>query len=66
MDPWSVWVEDLHIRVKTHQADPNKLGSVTSLVHTLTLDQAREFHEALVAAIKEVEASTNPYLQSLR
>jgi len=62
MDPWSVWVEDLHIRVKTHQADPDRPDLVTSLDHTLTLDQARQFHEALDAAIREVEASSNPYL----
>jgi hypothetical protein len=62
MDPWSVWVEDLHIRVKTHHAEPDTPDSVTSLDHTLTLDQAREFHEALDAAIKEAEAATNPHL----
>ena len=62
MDPWSVWVEDLHIRVKTHHADPDRPDSVTSLDHTLTLDQAREFHASLEEAIREAEASTNPYL----
>jgi hypothetical protein len=56
MDPWSVWVNDGHIQVKSYHGDPDRPGIVTSLDHTLTLDQARELHEALDAAIKEVEA----------
>ena len=62
MDPWSVWVEDLHIRITTHHAEPESPDSVTSLDHKLTLDQARAFHAALEEAIREAEASANPHL----
>ena len=56
MDPWSVWVEDLQIQIKTHLTDPNKPDIVRSVDHSLTLDQARELRNALDAAIKEAEA----------
>ena len=54
MDPWSVWVENFQIQVKTYLTDPENPGIVKSLDHTLTLDQARELRKALDAAIKEV------------
>jgi hypothetical protein len=57
MDPWSVWFDDAHIQVKSFLEDPDKPGTVKSLDHTLTLDQPREFHRALHAAIKEAEAA---------
>ena len=57
MDPWSVWFDDAHIQVKSFLEDPDKPGTMKSLDHTLTLDEARELHRALDAAIKEAEAA---------
>jgi len=57
MDPWSVWVDDdAYIQVKSFHEDPDEPGTVKSLDHTLTLDEARELHKALDAAIKKAEA----------
>jgi hypothetical protein len=61
MDPWSLWVEDLQIQVKTYLTDPERPAIVTSIDHTLTLDQARELRKALDAAIKEVEAFSGSF-----
>ena len=57
MDPWSVWVDDANIQVKSFHADPDRPGIVKSLDHTLTLDEARELHKGLDAAIREAEAA---------
>jgi hypothetical protein len=55
MDPWSVWIEDLQIQVKTYLTDPDRPSIVKSVDHALTLDQARELRKALDEAIKEAE-----------
>jgi hypothetical protein len=57
MDPWSVWFDDAHIQVKGFQEDPDQPGTVKALDHKLTLDEARELHRGLDAAIREAEAA---------